>query len=365
MRERTSAMLMVGVSLAASVAVLELAGRAYYYHRHAEDSLAVVAIARRAWSSLSARVSGATGRSLNQAAWEATFTERGLPVPDGGPREGYGGSRVNPKNWSCGGTLYCEREQRAPGLYEIDARGFQRVADGPEPRAVILVVGGSVAWGAYASRVEKTYFATLAHLLAARGVGVDLHVLATGGWRSDDELRALIDRGLDVRPQVVVFLNGLNDLTLIGPDHANRETWTDAVSEKIVLGFLANMLVAHGVVAEHGASCLFALQRFLGGKQEKSPLEEEILARTYGASLDRHYGAIAAALTAIARDPRTRFVDCSEATSRERHTTFTDQWHLSDPGHTLLAEALAPALGELVAEARAGRGVDALAGAMP
>ena len=159
MRERTSAALMVGGSLVVSLVLLELAGRAYYYHRHAEDSLAVVAIAQRAWSSLSGRVFGASGPSLNKAAWEATFTERALPVPDGGPREGYGGSRVNPKNWSCGGTLYCEREQRAPGLYEIDARGFQHVSDGPEPRAVILVVGGSVAWGAYASGIEETYFA--------------------------------------------------------------------------------------------------------------------------------------------------------------------------------------------------------------
>src|SRR5687767_10855952 len=35
-----------------------------------------------------------SGQEVNRLAWEASFLERALPVPEGGPRDGYWGSRM-------------------------------------------------------------------------------------------------------------------------------------------------------------------------------------------------------------------------------------------------------------------------------
>ena len=66
-----------------------------------------------------------SGKKLNRAAWEASFTERGLPLP-AGPRDGYWGSRMPAwvKDEDVG---WREAEVHLPRLVEEDAQGMQRV----------------------------------------------------------------------------------------------------------------------------------------------------------------------------------------------------------------------------------------------
>jgi len=84
-----------------------------------------------------------SGEPLNRMAWEANFTERGLLVPPGGPRDGYWGARMPPqvKDPDIG---WFEAEAPLPGLVEEDAAGLQRMGPPDVPRH-LLILGGSVA----------------------------------------------------------------------------------------------------------------------------------------------------------------------------------------------------------------------------
>jgi hypothetical protein len=98
-----------------------------------------------------------SGKKLNRAAWEASFTERGLAVPAGGPRDGYWGSRM--PSWTRDSEIgWHESEVHLRGLVEQDGSGVQRYGTAGA-RWRVLILGGSVAWGAYASSIDDTYFA--------------------------------------------------------------------------------------------------------------------------------------------------------------------------------------------------------------
>ena len=65
------------------------------------------------------------GKKINLNAWERSYMERGLPIPQNGPREGYWGSRLGKKishpilGWHESGISISN-------LLEIDQKGFQR-----------------------------------------------------------------------------------------------------------------------------------------------------------------------------------------------------------------------------------------------
>ena len=114
---------------------------AFYWYRRPQDPIAL-------------------GKALNQSAWESSFEERGLPVPPSGPRDGYWGSRLGPKvadpsvGWHEGSIL-------VPDLLDVDARGFQHYVSTAERKSQVVVFGGSVAFGGYASAISATYFHVL------------------------------------------------------------------------------------------------------------------------------------------------------------------------------------------------------------
>ena len=56
------------------------------------------------------------------------------------------------------------------------------------------------------------------------------------------------------------------------------------------------------------------------------------------------YPRMLAGLRGLAVEAGTYALDCSDAFSAEKATTFTDVWHFADPGHRLLAECLARGL---------------------
>ena len=279
-----------------------------------------------------------SGEALNRMAWEASFTERGLPLPPGGPRDGYWGARMPPqtKDPDLG---WREADAHLPGLVEEDAAGLQRL-ERDDARAHLLILGGSVAWGAYASSIEATYFSRLARALADQGCPVRVTVLAAGAWTSEHELKALRLRGRALEPDVILFLDGLNDFTQ-----------QKGSEEELAAAYVSRMREARDLASAHGVGIVFALQPMLLHKR-RSAIEERVLALSLDAPaearLRRGYARVREGLSELARQDGTSFVDCSGVFDGERATTFTDLWHFPDPGHALLADRLAPALLEVL-----------------
>lgn len=278
-----------------------------------------------------------SGEALNRMAWEANFSERGLPVPPAGPRDGYWGARMPPqtKDPELG---WREAEAHLPGLVDEDAAGLQHV--GPaNARRHLLILGGSVAWGAYASNVEATYFALMGRWLDANGSPVRITVLAAGAWRSEHELKALRLRGLALQPDAVMILDGLNDFTL-----------GNASEDERVAAYLDHMREARDLARARGTAIVFVLQPWLLDKN-RSRIENRILELSLDAAAETRvrqgYARIHTGLRELARSEGTTFIDCSTVFATERATTFTDLWHFADPGHALLAERLAPMLPEV------------------
>ena len=218
-------------------------------------------------------------------------------------------------------------------------------AEGAE--ASVLILGASVAWGAYASTLAETYFAHLADELRRAGTPVDVTVVAAGARTSDNKLKALRLHAPGLRPDDVVFLDGLDDLTEAPEASENTR----------VLRYLDHLHEGRDVAETLGARVLIALQPVLLGKRHKTRIERRILQLM---SKD-----VAFVPTAFPRmrvgvrgleDERTRFVDCSDAFSGEAATTFTDIWHFADPGHRLLSRCLAEGLVPMVREVVARRG---------
>ncbi|MFI5184205.1 MAG: SGNH/GDSL hydrolase family protein [Vicinamibacteria bacterium] len=275
-----------------------------------------------------------SGKKLNKAAWVASFSERGQRVPEDGPRDGFWGNRMPP--WTRDPEVgWHESETHIPRLVEQDSLGLQRIeADGA--RCHVLILGGSVAWGAYASTIKATYFGQLVSRLAESGHPVRVTVMAAGAWTSENELKAMRSRGLALAPDVVVFLNGMNDLT----------QGRDIAEEARVRGYLDHMHEARDVAETKGILAVFALQPALHGKRHKTPLEQRIqeLMADKAAFVPTAYPVMRDGLRGLASHAGTAVVDCSDAFSGERATTFTDIWHFADPGHRLLAECLAGGL---------------------
>jgi lysophospholipase L1-like esterase len=205
-----------------------------------------------------------------------------------------------------------------------------------------------VAWGAYASGLAETYFAHLAAELRQAGLPVDVTVMAAGAWTSENELKALRFHGPTLRADVVVFLDGLNDLTE-GPEASENTR---------VLRYLDHLHEARDVAQTLGGRVLISLQPTLAGKRRKTRIERrilELMAREM-ASVPTAYPRMRVGLRGLEDAQGTRFVDCSDAFSGEAPTTFTDIWHFADPGHRLLGRCLAGGLVPMVREVVARRG---------
>ena len=291
------------------------------------------------------------GKNLQKRAWSAGFIERGLPVPPGGIREGWNDQRIREHRVAHFDVMidgyrryprigWIESEVHVPGYLATDRFGRQTV-DSPDASRHILILGGSVAFGANSARWETTYFWQLSQLLATRSHHVKITVGASGGWVSQQELLALETRDLELQPDVVLFLNGLNDI-------ARGDS-----SEAIVSTYLRHMQHATVLAEEHGFQAVFALQPCLVTKPHKSLLERHILELYWDqspAEVRRCYQEMRAGLRELARHSSADFIDCSQVFDSESATTFCDFWHFSDPGHRLLAEHLAAHLAPILAQ---------------
>jgi lysophospholipase L1-like esterase len=206
------------------------------------------------------------------------------------------------------------------------------------------VHGASVAFGAYASGIATTYFHVLGTELERLQTPADVIVLATGMWRSAQELAALELQGCQEKPDVVVFLDGLND---IGLD--SYRPYEDKIAS-----YLANMRRAAEIASASDADLLIVLQPSLAERTRRTPVEETLLKHTLEPThqseetLRQFYAEARAGLKALAQRPRVRFFDASQLFEGEEATTFADLWHFSDFGHEILGRALARELAPLL-----------------
>jgi lysophospholipase L1-like esterase len=313
------------------------------------------------------------GMALNREAWAASFQERGTAPPPG-PRDGYWGADIG-KEIPHPRLGWTPPTVSIPGRLELGPNGMQHVAAAASPHRTLLVLGASVAFGAYASTIERTYFHRLSVLAAEEGLPLEVWVISAGGWKSIQEVDALELLGLARRPDVVLFLNGLNDLTvgsnartLFGqktrtldgsPWHLlyHEHDYADRTA-----AYLANMRRARELVRARGIPVVFALQPSLVEKHPLSDLERRVLELSLqfhasAAALEDSYQAMRVGLADLADRPGEAFVDCSRIFDGETSTTFADLWHFSDPGHEILArrlvQGLAPVLRAAQVEAAA------------
>ena len=298
------------------------------------------------------------GKDINRLAWESSYTERSLPLPISGPREGYWGARLGPKIYDPA-VGWHESAINIPGLLEIDEYGQQHDKYSADNPYHILILGGSVAFGAYASEISKTYFHIIDDLLANEAIYADITIIASGAWKSSQEVAALKHFNNDFRPDLIVFLDGLNDLTngatsktLYGQKikTADGSPWNELYHthdyQQRVSDYLLNIATANKLAKNLGSDLLVVLQPSLAERRKRTKIEKILLAgalkpHTSHKILNQSYSSIRDNLYRLAQSEGFYFLDCSEIFNNQEKTTFADMWHFSDIGHQILGETMA------------------------
>lgn len=329
--------LLVFIPLIAFIVVTELTLRVIYFNID-NTSKRLFALGRFTHF-MQTTIGQYMGKQLGKKAWEATYLERGLGVPPEGPREGFMMSRLDKpvKDLLLG---WRAPETNLPPLIVIDKNGMQHYGKA-DSSFRILILGGSVGFGSYASDEEHTYFANLVKKLQKHNLEVKVTNYSTGAWTSHQEINALLYRGLAQEPHLVLLVDGLNDLTLNN----------DLSFQQKINDYLRNVAFVKKFCQAQNILAVCALQPFLPYKKIISSFESVILQRN-----DFNVPEIIEAY-ALMRDGLRRlngdgfyFIDSSNVLSDEKFTTFTDFWHFTDIGHELLAEYLATRIAPLLKE---------------
>jgi lysophospholipase L1-like esterase len=310
------------------------------------------------------------GRELNRTAWESSYLERGLVAPASGPRAGYWGKRLNPVV-EAPAIGWHHQQQQIEGLLDVDAHGLQHYVGSADQTARVLILGGSVAFATYSSSTETTYFHLLGSGLEAAGAAAEIDVLAGAAWKAVQELRGLEQQVARYAPDVIVLLDGLNDLTvgataeaLFGErgateDDSERDSQPNSGDYRSrVPNYLKSVRAASEIAAANGSALLVVLQPSLMERRPPSPQERKLID---GATATRPrlarvlrsgYEGMRKGLLALEREGALTFLDASRAFNEERHTTFADMWHFGDAGHAILAERMVVAIAAMLREAQ-------------
>jgi lysophospholipase L1-like esterase len=319
--------------------------------------IAVLAIVAQRYLS-----SEAPGKHVNYEAWKATFHERGLPVPPGGPRDGIWQEKL-PKRDLDPELGWAESAYEDPGKISIDERGWQYYPSRHEARYQLLIVGGSVALGAYASDQETVYFTRLGRRLDEDPrTASDIVVVASLAWKSSQELAALARRTGSVAADWVIAIDGLNDVTngsnALSLYQQKTETldgspWTVEYHEhdyiERAVEYSNNVQKMLRVAHDRDARLLVVLQPALFERSRMTEIEADLWRRVrdrFGTKghLNETYTAMRRGLALIAEQTDLEVLDASRLFDDEPETTFTDLWHFTDPAHALLADAIAARL---------------------
>jgi lysophospholipase L1-like esterase len=277
-------------------------------------------------------------------AWENSYIERGYPVPKEGPREGYWGDRLGrqTENQFLG---WQTPKISIKNLVEVDQHGMQHAGRKDAP-CHILIIGASVAGGASASEISTTYFVKLFQYLEDAKKAVKVTVYAGGGWISAQEVSALLYKGLQLHPDIVIFLDGLNDLVNQINVRQLHEYRKNIPYEERASDYLENMKVAKNLCKCNGIKIVFVLQPFLVWEKNITVYEQDFLKQKYVGDVDmlsKYYELIKKELESLVEN-NVYFIDCSNVLSDEKATTFSDLWHFSDFGHDLLGKYIADKL---------------------
>jgi hypothetical protein len=312
------------------------------------------------------------GQDLNRTAWEASYTERGQPIPKSGPREGFWFARMSPRLPHPDPAIgWRDRPTYFRDLMDIDEDGYQKYISPADKKADLVILGASVAFGMNASSIANTYFAVLGAELDEMGTPADIVVVATGVWKSSQELAALkLYLGEEHRPDVIVFLDGLNDLTAGATANTlyfektetrDGSAWHPEYHahdyEDRVKVYLNNMRQAAEVAGQIKSKLLIVLQPSLVEKKDRSRIEEQLLRgsllkHSSAQALEQSYEQMRQGLSELARSGKVHFLDCSRTFDEEKATTFADLWHFSDFGQKLLGKAMAREIAPLLAKAK-------------
>jgi hypothetical protein len=282
-------------------------------------------------------------------------------VPASGPREGYWGARL-PAKVSDPRLGWREAPLSIPGLVDVDADGFQHYTPALSTSRHVVILGGSVAFGSYASSTSTTYFHLLGTELERLGQPAELTIIAAGAWKTRQEVAALGSLGERFRPGVVVLLDGLNDLTNGATSHdlyGDRVPTSDGSRWSLsyhahdyaqrTTDYLALVDEAVEITRGLGAELLVVLQPSLVERARRTALEERLLAaslrpHTSAQALVDSYSKMRRGLEERAALGTLRFLDASRLFDHETATTFADMWHFSDPAHVILGTAMARAI---------------------
>ncbi len=336
---RTKTIVFSLIGLFFFIAMVEVVGRSFFYQQTSRYPFALVQLFYSLKNVPKGRLPH--GIEINRMAWEATYSERGLKIPQSGPREGYWGKNLGKKvrhrylGWH-------EPRINLPGLIQIDRFGMQHVSNSANPNIHILIIGSSVAFGSYASKIERVYFSQMAELLAKQSIFVKFTVFASGGWTSTNEFIAFSTIGIDLEPDFVLFLNGINDLAY--PDNS--------AGDKQIHNYLTNMRNARDLALANSIKVIFFLQPFLPQKNHLTPLEQRVLDLSLmelpPKDYKRGYDRLRAGLFELSQMDGVDYFDASGVFDNEQETTFADLFHFSDPGHTLLAQELSRRLAPIL-----------------
>jgi len=320
-----------------------------------------VSISAGAWWAHRYLSTGQAGRDVNRAAWIASYEERGLEVPDG-PRDGFWQDKI-PKRVPNADLGWQETAVDLPGQITIDENGWQYYRSRGTARHKLLILGGSVAFGAYASSEEQAYFTRLGRILDADPrTASDIVVFASIAWKSTQELSAFVTRTQEVDPDWLILINGLNDLTNGANAKAlysqRTETldgsrWTLDYHELDYLAraseYATNIAKMLTVAEQRDIEMMVVLQPALSERRAMTLIEADLFRRVeerYGSRghLREAHQAVRRGLEIIRSQSDVQILDASRLFDDEPQTTFTDMWHFADPGHALLADAIAARL---------------------
>lgn len=322
-------------------------------------------IGSAAWWAHRYLTSGQAGKHVNRRAWVASYEERGLPVPPG-PRDGFWQDKI-PKRVQSASTAWREDRVDLPGQITIDEKGWQHYRSRGVAQHTLLIIGGSVAFGAYASSEQDTYFWRLGELLDEDPrTASDIVVVASIAWKSSQELAAFALEAEAIEPDWLITIDGLNDLT----NGANAKALYSQPTETLdgtpwhleyhaldymdrAVHYTRNIAKMLALAEQRDVGMMVVLQPALSERTSMSEDEADLFRRVeerFGSRghLAEAHVAMRRGLQVISSQANIQVLDASRLFDSEPETTFTDMWHFSDPGHEMLARAIAQQLAPLL-----------------
>ncbi len=317
--------------------------------------------------------------------WEAEVFQDNPDTP--GLRRGHKGTKT--MRWKP--YVHWRRAPYTNGYFNIDEQGLRQTwtAHLGEPLPLVFVMGGSTVWGSGVSD-DDTLPSKLAQVLSQQGRDVRVLNFGESGWVFTQSLIALmreLQRG-NV-PDVVVFYDGINDVTAALQEHAagtpQNESqrrlefnmthgsgvrmlvaildelegvrklvhalngapapdYPDTLPADIVSVYEANIRIAKALAKEWGFDVLFYWQPIVFTKRSLTEHESRAQGFILTAHRDLHLAANGEIATSTMLRETPEFRDISDILDDIKAPLYFDFCHLSPEGNAVIAETMMPDL---------------------